>query len=88
MAATLIVLAKLFATALMAATCSNNFFAAKNTFCSNFAFLAATFVAAKNDISCSARRNTKKKNTPVTNLKTGIQNLHLSIHVAMHHINI
>jgi hypothetical protein len=53
MAATLIVLAKLFATALMAATCSNIFFAAKNTFCSNFAFLAATFVAAKNDISCS-----------------------------------
>jgi peptidoglycan/LPS O-acetylase OafA/YrhL len=53
MAATLIVLAKLFATALMAATCSNNFFAAKNTFCSNFVFLAATFVAAKNDISCS-----------------------------------
>ncbi|KAK2408327.1 hypothetical protein QL285_043846 [Trifolium repens] len=52
MAATLIVLAKLFATALMAATC-NIFFAAKNTFCSNFAFLAATFVAAKNDISCS-----------------------------------
>jgi hypothetical protein len=37
----------------MAATCSNIFFAAKNTFCSNFAFLAATFVAAKNDISCS-----------------------------------
>jgi hypothetical protein len=37
----------------MPATCSNNFFAAKNTFCSNFAFLAATFVAAKNDISCS-----------------------------------
>jgi hypothetical protein len=53
MVATLIVLAKLFATALMPATCSNNFFAAKNTFCSNFAFLAATFVAAKNDISCS-----------------------------------
>ncbi|KAK2388494.1 hypothetical protein QL285_062173 [Trifolium repens] len=53
MAATLIVLAKLFATALMPATCSNNFFAAKNTFCSNFAFLAATYVAAKNDISCS-----------------------------------
>ncbi|KAK2454834.1 hypothetical protein QL285_002354 [Trifolium repens] len=53
MAATLIVLAKLFATALMAATCSNIFFAAKNTFCSNFAFLATTFVAAKNDISCS-----------------------------------
>jgi hypothetical protein len=53
MAATLIVLAKLFATTLMPATCSNNFFAAKNTFCSNFAFLAATFVAAKNDISCS-----------------------------------
>jgi hypothetical protein len=26
----------------MAATCSNIFFAAKNTFCSNFAFLAAT----------------------------------------------
>ncbi|KAK2426956.1 hypothetical protein QL285_025575 [Trifolium repens] len=43
MAATLIVLAKLFATALIAATCSNNFFAAKNTFCSNFAFLAATY---------------------------------------------
>jgi hypothetical protein len=37
----------------MAATCSNIFFAAKNTFCSNFAFFAATFVAAKNDISCS-----------------------------------
>jgi hypothetical protein len=51
MAATLIVFAKLFATALMAATCSNNFFAAKNTFCSNFVFLAA----AKNDISCSER---------------------------------
>jgi hypothetical protein len=47
MAATLIVLAKLFATALMPATCSNNFFAAKNTFCSNFEFLAVTFVAAK-----------------------------------------
>jgi hypothetical protein len=45
MAATLIVLAKLFATALMPATCSNNFFTAKNTFCSNFAFLAATFVS-------------------------------------------
>ncbi|KAK2424389.1 hypothetical protein QL285_034756 [Trifolium repens] len=54
MAATLIVLAKLFATALMPATCSNNFFVAKNTFYSNFAFLPATFVAAKNDISCSA----------------------------------
>ena len=53
MAATLIVLVKLFATALMPATCSNNFFAAKNTFCSNFAFLAATYVAVKNDISCS-----------------------------------
>jgi hypothetical protein len=53
MAATLIVLATLFATALMLATCSNNFFAAKNTFYSNFAFLAATFVAEKNDISCS-----------------------------------
>jgi hypothetical protein len=53
MAATLIVLAKLFATALMPAACSNNFFAAKNTFSSNFAFLAATFVVAKNDISCS-----------------------------------
>jgi hypothetical protein len=51
MAATLIVLAKLFATTLMPATFSNNFFATKNTFCSNFAFLA---VAAKNDISCSA----------------------------------
>jgi hypothetical protein len=37
----------------MAATCSNNFFAAKNTCGSNFAFLAATNVAAKNDISCS-----------------------------------
>jgi hypothetical protein len=49
MAATLIVLAKLFATALMPATCSNNFFAAKNIFCSNFVFFAAT----KNDISCS-----------------------------------
>jgi hypothetical protein len=53
MTATLIVLAKFFATALMAAICSNIFFAAKNTFCSNFAFFAATFVAAKNDISCS-----------------------------------
>ncbi|KAK2454376.1 hypothetical protein QL285_001942 [Trifolium repens] len=53
MAATLIVLAKLFATALMPATCGNNFFAAKNTFCNNFVFLPATFVAAKNDISCS-----------------------------------
>jgi hypothetical protein len=53
MAATLIVLAKLFATALMPATCNNNFFVAKNTFCSNFAFLTTTFVAAKNDISCS-----------------------------------
>jgi hypothetical protein len=51
--AKLIVLAKLFATALMPATCSNNFFAAKNIFCSNFAFFAATYVAAKNDISCS-----------------------------------
>ncbi|KAK2374565.1 sulfite exporter TauE/SafE family protein [Trifolium repens] len=40
MAATLIVLAKLFATALMPTTCSNNFFAAKNTFCDNFAFLS------------------------------------------------
>ncbi|KAK2434225.1 hypothetical protein QL285_019396 [Trifolium repens] len=57
MAATLIVLAKLFATALLAATCSNIFFAAKNTFCSNFMFLAATFVAAKNDISCSESSN-------------------------------
>jgi hypothetical protein len=37
MAATLIVLAKLFATTLMPATCSNNFFTAKNTFCSHFA---------------------------------------------------
>ncbi|KAK2369230.1 hypothetical protein QL285_082378 [Trifolium repens] len=57
MAATLIVLAKLFATGLMPATCNNNFFAAKNTFCSNFAFLAVTFVAAKNDISCSAQHD-------------------------------
>ncbi|KAK2451469.1 hypothetical protein QL285_010520 [Trifolium repens] len=57
MAATLIVLATLFATALMTATCSNIFFAAKNTFCSNFAFLAATFVVAKNDISCSDIKN-------------------------------
>jgi hypothetical protein len=53
MAATLIVLAKLFATALMPAICSNNFFAAKNTFCSNFAFYVTIFVAAKNDIFCS-----------------------------------
>jgi hypothetical protein len=53
MAATLIILAKLFATVLMPATCSNNFFATKCTFCSNFAFLATTFVAAKNNISCS-----------------------------------
>jgi hypothetical protein len=53
MAATLIVLAKPFATTLMPVTCSSNFFAAKNTFYSNFAFLAATFVAEKNDISCS-----------------------------------
>jgi hypothetical protein len=53
MTATLIVLAKLFAMALMPTTCSNNFSAAKNTFCNNFAFLATTFVAAKNDISCS-----------------------------------
>ncbi|KAK2455352.1 hypothetical protein QL285_002810 [Trifolium repens] len=56
MTATLIVLAKLFATALMAATCSNIVFDAKNTFCSNFAFLSATFVAAKNDISCSVEQ--------------------------------
>ncbi|KAK2360226.1 hypothetical protein QL285_085514 [Trifolium repens] len=55
MTATLIVLAKLFATALMPATCSNNFSAAKFFFCNNFVFLAATFVAAKNDISCSGR---------------------------------
>jgi hypothetical protein len=54
MAATLIVLAKFFATVLMTATCSNIFFAAKNTFYSNFAFLAATFIAVKNNISCSA----------------------------------
>jgi hypothetical protein len=47
--------AKLFATALMPATCSNNFFDAKNTFRSNFAFLATTNVAAKNDISYSAK---------------------------------
>jgi hypothetical protein len=53
MAATLIVLAKLFAATLMPATCSNNFLAAKNTFYSNFAFLTTTFVAAKNDISCN-----------------------------------
>jgi hypothetical protein len=53
MATTLIILAKLFATGLMPTTCSNNFFVAKNTFCSNFAFSAATFIAAKNDISCS-----------------------------------
>jgi hypothetical protein len=59
MTATLIVLAKLFATALMAAACSNNFFALKNTFCSNFVFLATTFVAAKNDISCSDTINKK-----------------------------
>jgi hypothetical protein len=32
MAATLIVLVKFFATALIPTTCSNNFFAAKNTF--------------------------------------------------------
>ncbi|KAK2430827.1 Polynucleotidyl transferase, ribonuclease H superfamily protein [Trifolium repens] len=56
MAATLIFLAKLLATALMPTTCNNmqqQFFATKNTFCNNFAFLVATFVAAKNDISCS-----------------------------------
>jgi len=29
-----------------------------------------------------------KKSTPVTNLQTGIQNLHTLIHVAMHHINV
>jgi hypothetical protein len=34
-------------------TCSNIFFATKNSFCSNFAFFSATFVATKNDISCS-----------------------------------
>jgi hypothetical protein len=53
MAATLIVLAKLFATAFMPATCNNNFFAAKNTFCNKFAFLATKFFPAKNDICCS-----------------------------------
>jgi hypothetical protein len=37
----------------MPATCSNNFFAAKNTFCSNSVFLETTFVTAKNDISDS-----------------------------------
>jgi hypothetical protein len=41
MAAILIVLAKLFATALMPVICSNNFFAAKNTFYSNLAFLVS-----------------------------------------------
>ena len=46
MVATLIVLAQLFAMALMPTVYSDNFFAAKNTYCSNFAFLAATFVAA------------------------------------------
>jgi hypothetical protein len=55
MAATLIALAKLFPTALMSATCSNSFFAAKNTFYSNFVFLAARFVAAKNNISCKQK---------------------------------
>jgi hypothetical protein len=50
MAAILIVVVKLFATALMPTTCNNNFFSVKNTFCSNFAFLAATFVAVKNGI--------------------------------------
>jgi hypothetical protein len=59
MTKTLIFLAKLFTTALMPATCSNNFFAAKNIFCSNFVFLATTFVAAKNDISCSDTINKK-----------------------------
>jgi hypothetical protein len=38
MAATLIVLAKLFVTALIPTTCSNNFFAAKNTFCATLHF--------------------------------------------------
>jgi hypothetical protein len=52
MAAILIVLAKLFTTALMPATCNNNFFTAKNIICSNF---VATFVAAKNKISSSDR---------------------------------
>jgi hypothetical protein len=46
MEATLIVLAQLFATALMPTVYSDSCFAAKNTYCSNFAFLAATFVAA------------------------------------------
>jgi hypothetical protein len=39
MSTILIVLAKLFTTALMPATWSNNIFAAKNTFCSNFVVL-------------------------------------------------
>jgi hypothetical protein len=68
MAATLIVLGKLFATALMAATCSNIFFVAKNTFCSNFTFLAATFVAAKYDISCSEPNPTLKRSVINLNL--------------------
>ena len=46
MEATLIVLTQLFATALMPMVYSDNCFVPKNTYCSNFAFLAATLFAA------------------------------------------
>jgi hypothetical protein len=57
MAATLIVLAKLFTTALMPATYSNNFFDAKNTFCSNFTFFAATYLSLPDTIFLAVNIN-------------------------------
>jgi hypothetical protein len=55
MTTTLIFFAKLFRNGTYVSDMQQQFFAAKNTFCSNFVFLAPTFVAVKNDISCSER---------------------------------